>query len=101
MVIKNHYNSLDLDFEESLKDIELSCTFHTAFKVVQKISKCKYNVVVQKPKLSNLKGYHIEMYCTKKCDLCRMQFDDVRRYEMDKNRPKECTNLVWDSKHGY
>lgn len=99
--MKYYFNSLDLDYEIPLSDIELSCSKNLAEKIALKIAKCNYCVIVQKPKLSNLKGYHIEFYCTKKCDLCRLQFDDVRRYEMDKNRPKECTNLVWDSKHGY
>jgi hypothetical protein len=97
-----YYNSLDLDYEVSLNDIELSCTKELADKITLKIAKCKYSVKIQEPQLSNKKGYHIEFYCTKsKCDLCRMQFDDIRRFEMDKNRPIECTNLIWDSKHGY
>lgn len=100
--MENFYNSLDLDYETALEETEFACTLDLANKIALKIAKCKYSVKIQEPKLSNLKGYHIEFYCTKKkCDLCRMQFDDVRRFEMDKNRPKECTNLIWDSKHGF
>ena len=99
--MKFFYGSLDLDYEVSLSETELSCSKKLADKIALKIAICNYSVKIQEPKLSNLKGYHIEFYCTKKCDLCRLQFDDIRRFEMDKNRPEECTNLVWDSKHGY
>ena len=69
-------------------------------KILNKIVKCKYCVVASK-KLSNYKGWHIEMYCTRDCDLCRLQFDDIRRYEEDMNRLEVFRNLIFDVKHGF
>lgn len=98
--MKYYFNSIDLDFEIPRQNEMLSCSNELAEKILNKIVKCKYCVVASK-NLSNYKGYHIEFYCTKKCDLCRMQFDDIRRYEMDLVRLETCTNLIFDIKHGY
>jgi hypothetical protein len=97
----SYYNSLDLDYQIPFDSIKLSCTKKLANSIALKIAKCKYSIEIQEPKHSNYKGFHIEFYCTKKCDLCRLVFDDIQRFEMDKNRPIQCTNLIWDSKHGY
>lgn len=94
------FNSLDLDYEIPNFELGLSCSDETATKIINKIVKCKYCVVASKT-LSNYKGYHIEFYCTKKCDICRLQFDDFRRMYMDEDRPKDCKQLIWSSKHGY
>ena len=99
-MIKYFFSSLDLDWEIPRQNESLSCSIELADKILNKIVKCKYCVVASK-KLSNLKGWHIEFYCTKNCDLCRLQFDDLRRYEMDLERPKECKQLIWDIKHGF
>ena len=99
-MIKYYYNSIDLDYEIPLEDINLSCSKELSDKILNKIVKCKYCVIASKSN-GNYKGYHIEFYCTKKCDLCRLQFDDIRRYEMDLVRLNVCTQLIWNSKHGY
>ena len=100
-MINYFFNSLDLDWQIPHEEFSpLSCSKELAYKIAEKISKCKYSVIIS-VKLSNYKGYHIEFYCTKKCDLCRFQFDDKRRYEMDLERPKDCQQLVWNIKHGY
>ena len=99
-MINYYFNSLDLDWDIPLQDISLSCSNELATKILNKIVKCKYNVIASKS-LSNYKGYHIEFYCTKKCDLCRLQFDDVRRYEEDLNRLSVFQNLIFDIKHGF
>ncbi len=98
--MKYYYNSLDLDWQTPFEYICLSCSNELAEKILNKIVKCKYCVIASKS-LSNYKGFHIEFYCSKKCDLCRLQFDDIRRYEMDLKRQKDCTQLIWDVKHGY
>ena len=99
-MIKYYFSSLDLDWEIPHQDKSLSCSGELADKILNKISKCDYCVILSK-KLSNYKGYHIEMYCTKKCDLCRLQFDDIRRYEEDQNRLEVFRDLIFDVKHGY
>ena len=43
---------------------------------------------------SSLKGYHIQLYCKKKCDLCRMVFDDDIRYFYDQYRESESQNVL-------
>jgi hypothetical protein len=98
--MKYYFSSLDLDFEIGHQNETLTCSKELADKIALKIAKCKYSVIIS-VKLGNFKGYHIEFYCTKKCDLCRLQFDDIRRYEMDLQRPKICRNLIWDEKHGF
>ena len=99
-LIKYYFSSLDLDWQIPQQDISLTCSKELAYKIAQKISKCKYSVIIS-VKLGNYKGYHIEFYCTKKCDLCRMQFDDIRRYEEDCRRLEPFRDLIFDVKHGY
>ena len=99
-MIKYYFSSLDLDWQIPQQDISLSCSKELAEKIINKIVKCKYCVIASKS-LSNYKGYHIEFYCTKKCDLCRLQFDDIRRYEEDLNRLEVFRNLIFDVKRGY
>jgi len=99
-MVKYYFNSLDLDWEIPQEDVCLSCSKELSEKILNKIVKCKYCVIASKS-LSNYKGYHIEFYCSKKCDLCRLQFDDVRRYTMDLKRKKGCRQLIWSTKHGY
>ncbi len=101
--MKYYYNSVDLDYEIPQLPKEhdgLTCSKELANKICNKIVKCKYCVIAS-ISLSSFKGYHIEFYCTKKCDLCRLQFDDVRRYTMDLIRQKDCKQLIWNTKHGY
>jgi hypothetical protein len=99
-LIKYYYNSIDLDYDVPNFELGLTCSKELADKILNKIVKCNFCVVASKS-LSNLKGFHIEFYCTKKCDRCRLQFDDFRRFYMDEDRPKDCKNLIWNSKKGY
>jgi len=99
-MIKYFYNSIDLDYDIPNFELGLTCSKELADKILNKIVKCKYCVVASKS-LSNYKGWHIEFYCTKKCCVCRLQFDDFRRMYMDDDRPKDCRNLIWDKKKGY
>lgn len=102
-MIEYFFNSLDLDYEIPQLPKErdgLTCSSELVNRILNKVVKCKYCVVASKS-LSSFKGYHIEFYCTKKCDLCRFQFDDSRRYDMDLKRNKNCRQLIWDNKHGY
>jgi hypothetical protein len=78
----------------------LPCTKEKAEMILQKVVKCK-NCKIVSLKMSNFKGYHIEMYCAKNCDDCRLIFDDYRRYAEDRKRLTEFTNLIFDVKHGF
>ena len=89
-----------MDWQIPQQNESLSCSDELATKIINKIVQCKYCVVASK-KLSNYKGFHIEMYCTINCDLCRFQFDDIRRYEEDLNRLEVFRDLIFDIKHGY
>jgi hypothetical protein len=98
--LKYFFSSLDLDWQIPQQNESLSCSVELADKILNKIVKCKYCVIASKS-LSNYKGYHIEFYCTKKCENCRLQFDDVRRFEEDMERLEVFRNLIFDVKHGY
>jgi len=89
-----------LDWQIPQQDISLSCSDELATKILNKIVQCKYCVVASKS-LSNYKGYHIEFYCTKSCEICRLQFDDERRYNEDQNRLEVFRNLIFNVKHGF
>ena len=99
-MIRYFHNSLDLDWLEGHQQESLSCSKEQVQHIINKIVKCKYCVTLSYT-LSNYKGYHVEFYCTKQCDLCRLQFDDIRRYEEDLNRLPQFRNLIFDVKHGY
>jgi len=99
-MIKYYFNSIDLDYDVPNFELGLTCSKESVNKILNKIVRCKYCVVASKS-LSSFKGWRIEMYCTKDCDLCRFQFDDIRRYKMDLERPKDCRQLLWSSKHGF
>jgi hypothetical protein len=91
------YNTLDLDWEIPRRNEGLSCSRELADRILNKIVKCKYCVVASK-ELSNLKGYHIKFYCTRKCDICKLQFDDQKRYIKSLTQPEICKDIIWDIK---
>jgi len=82
------YNTIDLDY----------CDKETLKRIVYKIKKCKYLLYIE-VKDSNYKGYHIKLFCSKDCDLCRLVFDDDKRYFADiTNRFPFEQNILWDNK---
>lgn len=97
-MVKFYFNSLDLDWQEMTTC--LSCSKELAEKIRDKITQCKHCIIISL-KLSNYKGYHIEMYCDKKCDNCRLVYDDFRRFAEDTQRLPQFNNLIFDVKHGY
>lgn len=65
--------------------------------VTRKIAQCSClkNMCI---KYSNSKGFHITIHCLINCDVCRLVFDDFRRFGFDSNR-KECfKNILFDKK---
>jgi len=65
--------------------------------ILNKICNCKnnlrYNIVS-----SSFKGFHIEVFCKKKCDICRMCYDDDKHFAFDMNRPEYARNILFDKK---
>jgi len=68
-------------------------------KVIRFLLNCEWCLGVEPPKDSDSKGYHITFYCKKDCDICRLLFDDSKRFMMDYDRIKERQNVMFDAKH--
>lgn len=85
-----YYNTLDLD----------ECTKEQLQKIIQKIKSntCCLSI---KHKDSSSKGYHVSIICSKKCDLCRFVFDDMKRYEIDFGRDEKFKNTVFSEKEWF
>ena len=66
-------------------------------RVVEKIIRCR-NLKDFYIEPSKFKGFHIILFCNKKCDICRMCYDDSRRFAYDQNRPEYATNILFDEK---
>lgn len=83
---QQHLNTLDLDF----------CGIDQLSEIVAKIMlrKCHGPVAVS----DSNKGYHVAMYCEKRCDDCRLVFDDQERYARDRRRPWWSRNVLFDRK---
>lgn len=96
-LVNYFYNTLDLDWEIPRRNEGLSCSDELATKILNKVVNCKYCVVASK-KSGNSKGFHIEFYCTKKCDLCKLQFDDNKRYEKGLTQLDVFKDLIFDVK---
>ena len=56
------------------------------------------NLIDYRIKDSALKGVHITLFCNRKCDICRMCYDDFRRFAYDQNRPEWAKNILFDKK---
>lgn len=66
-------------------------------RILDKIGICEYNlrcVIVA----SNFKGFHVEVFCSKDCDICRMCYDDDKHFAYDMNRPEYARNILFDKK---
>lgn len=83
-----YYQTVDLD---KIGKSELN-------HIVGKISrmKCCKRITIRE----TFKGYHLVIECSKECDLCRLVFDDRRRYLFDNNRDKLLRNVLWTDKYG-
>jgi len=81
------YNTIDLD---KVNKTQLG-------EIIKKITikKCCLSLTY---KDSSSKGYHISIICAKKCDICRIVFDDQKRFEMDNNRDLKYQNTLFTEK---
>jgi hypothetical protein len=81
------FNTLDIDTNN--KEVIL--------RITKKINLCsclsKFEI-----KPSFQKGVHIKLMCLIECELCRIVYDDSRRYALDQLRPEFSRNVLFDSK---
>lgn len=89
------YNTIDLDIHPNY----ITEGKEILSRVIRFISNCESSLIIKNPKDSDSKGYHIEFYCKKDCDICRLLFDDSKRYMEDFNRLEERKNVLFDAKH--
>lgn len=65
-------------------------------RVLGKICRCKHLQKISWK--ASLNGWHIFLWCDKKCDVCRLVFDDVNRFRWDLERPEFSRNVMFDVK---
>ena len=65
--------------------------------IISKVKKCK-NLIFIRVTNSNSKGYHFLLYCKVECDICRIVFDDSKRFLYDNYRKKCFQNILFDKK---
>jgi hypothetical protein len=78
-------NTIDWDFDSA------------TIIVLRKILKCKYLFELTLQRSSN-KNFHFILLCNKNCEKCRKLYDDLVRYEKDKNRPDYAENVLFEKK---
>lgn len=66
-------------------------------RMADKITRCPFCFRF-KIKLSSFKGYHIEIFCSVNCDICRICYDDDKHFAYDLNRPEYARNILFDKK---
>ncbi len=82
-----HRSTLDLDF----------CSKEDLFRVLFKIAQCPSLLDFEKRE-SFLKGYHVILWCSKSCDVCRLVFDHDSRFAKDCDREPRCRNVLFTVK---
>lgn len=88
------FNTIDIDL-----DMRNPCHGKEYLnRIVELISTCQSCLGVQ-VKDSCSKGYHIFVWCKEDCELCRLVFDDSKRYALDCKRPEWRKNVMFDAKH--
>lgn len=82
------YNTIDIDYPLN--------TFHFLIRVFNKINGCKHlsSIFVSE----SLNGFHIRLYCKIECEICRLIYDDQKRYAYDQFRPLDSQNVLWNRK---
>lgn len=88
------YNTIDLDIHPNF----INNGKEILKKITDFITSCELCIRIQ-IKDSNSKGYHILFFCKKECDICRLLFDDSKRFMMDYDRFKERQNVMFDAKY--
>jgi len=65
--------------------------------MINKISECPF-LFDLKINPSSFKGFHVELFCSIDCDICRMCYDDDKHFAYDMNRPEYARNILFDKK---
>jgi DNA-binding Lrp family transcriptional regulator len=84
-------NTLDLDFNDKEK----------MRIIIEKIRRCKYAKAVYMRESASTNGFHIKIYCSIVCDICRIVFDDPRRMFFENVNEGKRRNCLWDEKAYY
>lgn len=88
--------TLDIDFMSKYSKLRPTSNLEVE-KMINKILLCDFCIKINKYP-SSFKGIHLEIFCDIKCDVCRMCYDDDRRFAYDQNRPEECRNILFEKK---
>lgn len=82
--VRYYYQTIDLD----------NCDKEGVERILHKIlgRYCCQGAIV---KPSAHKGSHIILFCSKKCDECRIVFDDTERFRRDMKRPDRRRNVLF------
>ena len=82
--VRYYYQTIDLDY----------CDKEGTERILHKILGrfCCQGAAV---KPSAHKGFHIILFCSKKCDECRFVFDDTERFRRDMKRPDRRRNVLF------
>jgi len=67
-------------------------------KMLNKIANCPNSQTITCQMSPSTNGYHITVWCNKKCPICRMTYDDQVRHERDTiNRKPHQQNILFDT----
>jgi hypothetical protein len=66
-------------------------------RTIGKIVLCNYLIDLQ-IKSSDSKGYHVTLLCFMDCPICRLCYDDTKRFAFDCKRPSWAKNIFFDKK---
>lgn len=80
-------NTLDLDRIDKEE-------FDRILKKINNNSCCKKT----EWRYSNSKGYHVIIECLKECDVCRLVFDDDKRFAVDSVMPLRLRDFLFSEK---
>ena len=89
------YNTIDLDIYPNY----ITNGKELLNKVFNFIINCSGCEKIEPVKDSDSKGYHLIFYCNRDCELCRLLFDDSKRFMMDYDRFEQRKNVMFDDKH--
>lgn len=84
------YNTIDIDTNDK----------ETIKRVLNKIVDCPYlgDLIFN---FSLQKGIHLKLFCKKRCEMCRIVFDDIIRFMFDEDREEWSKNVMFDKKEFY
>ena len=64
--------------------------------IIQKILRCSYLYSIETEYSPSTNGYHVILWCDRKCPICRLCYDDANRYKYDEIlRPPEEQNVLF------